>query len=166
MLSLNDIITAAIAVAAVAVPAVGVYVTVNANRRAARSALTDLTMRIGSKADDIAKEQDRIARHQGKEERAFELSIELEVLVRQADDLVHQLRSKFPEAVGITIAQALELVSDYWYADRYWALACATSDPILKARTVSYWGYAQLGVCAILSGRVRARAEHGRGRRT
>ncbi len=77
------------------------------------------------------------------------------VLAREADDLVRQLRSKFPESVAITIAQALELVTEWWYADRYWTLACETLDPIFRARTTSFWGFALFN-----------RGEYDRGRAT
>lgn len=146
-MSLNDVITAAIAVAAVAVPAAAVYITVNSNRRAARSALTELTLKIAKKGKKYGQVEDKNAGE------AYDLYMDIVVLARQADDLVRQLRSKFPESVGITIAQALELVNEWWYADHYWRLASDTADPLFRARTTSFWAFALFN-----------RGEHGRGR--
>ena len=150
MLSLNDVITAAIAVAAVTVPAVAVYITVNSNQRAARSALTELTLKIAEKAKKYGPIEDKSS------SEAYDLYLDIIVLARQADDLVRQLRSKFPESVGITIAQALELVNEWWYADHYWGLACETADPLFRARTTSFWAFALFTRGELERGRAKA----------
>lgn len=131
MLSLNDIVTAAIALAAVAVPAVAIYLGVATSRRAARSSLTELTLRIGEKAAGYNNASDTWA-----------VYLDIWVLARQADDIRKQLRNKFPESVGVKIAQALELGNDWAYADRYWELASQTADPMFRAKTRSFWALA------------------------
>jgi hypothetical protein len=132
VLSLNDVVTAAIALAAVAVPLVALYIGAAASRRAARSSLTELTLRIGEKA----------AKFDADAPTAFALYTDIWVMAREADDIRTQLRNKFPESVGVKIAQALELGNDWTYADRYWELASQTADPMFRARTMSFWALA------------------------
>lgn len=133
-MSTNDVVTALLALGAIAVSVVALVINAIAGRRAARSALTDLALKIGKEASvyrDIPNE----------DEGKFAKCQEIEVLVRQADYLVDQLHGRFPEAIGITLAQTLGLLSDYSWADQYWEMASRTKDEFFRAETVSYWGY-------------------------
>jgi len=95
----------------------------------------------------------------GQEIDSFPASQRVTALVGQADFLVDRLKPgrlalmipflarkpRFPEPVAITLAEALELTHDYWWADRYWAIASSTGNRFLQARTISWWGMALCG---------------------
>ena len=95
----------------------------------------------------------------GQEIDSFPASQRVTALVGQADFLVDRLKPgrlalmipflarkpRFPEPVAITLAEALELTHDYWWADRYWAIASSTGNRVLRARTISWWGMALCG---------------------
>jgi hypothetical protein len=133
-MSTNDVLTLIVAAAAVGASVVAILINNSVNKRAARSALTELTIRVSKKVAD----------YQQLDENADKYlpSLELQVMIRQADDLVDQLGRRFPESIGITLAQALELVAADWWADRYWQMASTTKDRYFRAYTVSYWAIA------------------------
>jgi hypothetical protein len=136
-MSTNDILTAVLAVAALAAVAatlLGFRISNGIDRRAARSALTELTIQVSTKAAKYAKLTDGDAK--------YLRALELEVLLREADGLADRLGNRFPESVGITLAQALEEMVDYWWADRYWEKAATTDDLCFRAQTISYWAIA------------------------
>ena len=133
-MSFNDVVTAIIAAAAVGASLLALWINNSVDKRAARSALTDLTVRVNQKSAAYERILD--------ESRKYKAGLELEVLLRHADELVARLGRKFPESVGITLAQALELVGDSWWADRYWELAATTKDHYFRAYTISYWANA------------------------
>jgi hypothetical protein len=132
--SVNDIVTAALAFAAIVVSVVGYLINNIVGRRAARSSLTDLTIKVHDKAEEYKKVKDQ--------SQKYPRAQELEVLLRQADFLMKQVGNDYPEAICIVFAQTLELISDYWWADKYWAAATHSDDPYYRAMTISYWALA------------------------
>ncbi len=133
-MSLNDVLTIIVATAAVGASLLALWINDSVDKRSARSALTELTVRVNQKA--AVYERIRNA------DKQYKALLELTVLLRQADELVDRLGRHFPESVGITLAQALELLGNSWWADRYWALAATTPDPYFRVYTVSYWANA------------------------
>lgn len=135
-MSANDVVTAILAFGAIAVSVVALVINSIAGRRAARSALTDLTLKVGKKAAAFRQLQDG--------DDKYYPSQEIEVLIRQADYLIEQqLRGKsFPESIAVTLAQVLEWLNDPWWADKYWAKAATVQDPYFRATTLGYWGLA------------------------
>jgi hypothetical protein len=57
---------------------------------------------------------------------------------------MQQLGTLRPDSVAVSLAQALESVQDFWWADIYWGQAVATSDPFRRGITIGYWGLALL----------------------
>jgi hypothetical protein len=174
-MSVNDILTLVIALAAVAVSVVALVISNAVDKRATRSALTDLAVKIGKKTKLYQEQQNEIEASKVKEQDVrskdgdlFARMKEIETLVGQADFLVYRLkpgifarripqlarRPQYPASVAVTFAQALEAVSDPWWADRYWDIAVRTDDEHLRALTYKYWAMA---LCA--------RSEYERGRR-
>ncbi len=88
-MSVNEIVTAVLALAAIAVPVVALVISSLAGRRAARSALTDLTLKVSDKATAYkALDEDDDKYTPGQE---------LEMLIHQADYLIEtQLRNRSP----------------------------------------------------------------------
>jgi hypothetical protein len=151
------------------------------DKRATRSALTDLAVKVGKKTKLYQDQQSEIealkeieARREveagaeieadkkekqdigSKEGDLFARMKEIETLVGQADFLVYRLkpgifarcipplarRPRYPASVTVTFAQALEAVSDSWWADRYWDKAVRTDDEHNRALTYKYWAMA------------------------
>jgi hypothetical protein len=142
VISVNDIITAVLALGAILVSVVALVINHIAGKRAAVSALTDLTLKVSKRAAAYAD------LCEGSDEQ-FHKAQDIEALIRQADYLVQQLgprfpssRLPFPETVAITLAEALERVVDPWWADSYWLIAASTSNPYFRAKTTGYWGLA------------------------
>lgn len=149
-MSVNDVVTAVLAFGAILVSVVALVINDIAGKRAARSALTDLALKVSEKTAKY--------RNLGQKADKYTPMHELEVLIRQADYLVNeQLRPRlekyrkrsffppkpqFPESVAITLAQALEVTQDPWWADRYWAIAASTNDKYHRALTKGYWATA------------------------
>jgi tetratricopeptide (TPR) repeat protein len=132
--SANDIVTAALAFAAIVVSVVGYVINNTVSRRAARSSLTDLTIKVHDKAEAYRKVTDQ--------SQKYPRAQELEVLMRQADFLMKQVGNDYPEAICIIFAQTLELIADYWWADKYWEAATHSDDPYYRAMTICYWALA------------------------
>jgi hypothetical protein len=174
-MSVNDILTLVIALAAVAVSVVALVISNAVDKRATRSALTDLAVKAGKKTKLYQEQQDEIEAGKVQEEDVsrkrndlFVRMKEIETLVGQADFLVYRLkpgifarriprlahRPQYPASVAVTFAQALEAVSDPWWADRYWDIAVQTDDEHFRALTYKYWAMA---LCV--------RSERQRGRR-
>ncbi len=141
-MSLNDVVTALLAAAAVAVPIVALMISNHADQRATRSTLSDLTVKINKATAEYQSlgDVDKYAPMR-----------EIEMLVRQAEYLTERLttrilkRTQFPKPlVATTLAQALEAVSDYWWADTHWREATSASgqDPYSRARAFGYWAAA------------------------
>jgi hypothetical protein len=136
--SANDIVSAALVLAGLIISAAALLINNGVNKRAIRNALKDLAVRVNKQA---AKYQtlDRSDAEQ------FRLSLEIQVLVRQADYLMGRLHGKFSEPVEVTLAEALELIREYWWADIYWRKATTAKDRYVRAKMFSYWGMALLG---------------------
>lgn len=162
-MSANDIVTAVLALGAVLVSVVALVINGITGKRAAVSALTDLSLKVSKRAAAYTD----LPEGSGEQ---FHKAQDIEVLIRQADYLVQQLRPRFPsagarlhslsarvpaltslfrsprprfpETVAITLAEALERVVDPWWADNYWLIAAATDNPYFRAKTISYWGLA------------------------
>jgi tetratricopeptide (TPR) repeat protein len=131
--SVNDVVTAAVALAAVVVSVVGLLINNIIGKRAARSSLTDLSIKIHDKAAKYKK---------ADASQQYSRAQELEVLLRQADFLMKQVGNNYPEAICIVFAQTLEMISDYWWADKYWKAATHSDDPYYRAMTTCYWALA------------------------
>ena len=166
-MSLNDLVTAILALAAVLVPFAALVISDAVDKRAARSTLTDLAVKINQKAAAYDKllaatesAQAAADRVQNKGNDDLYTSVkELEMLVGQADFLVNRLkpgvitgwiplvgrRPRYPSSVAITLAQALESAEDPWWADRYWKIGIETRDPHERAWAYTYWAVALCG---------------------
>jgi hypothetical protein len=166
-MSLNDIVTAIVALAAVLVPFAALVISGAVDKRAARSRLTDLAVKINQKAaayDKLfaATEPTRAAADRVQKKGNDDLYTrvkELEMLVSQAEFLVNRLkpgvitrwipqlgrRPRYPSSVAITLAQALESAEDPWWADRYWRMAIETRDLHERAWAYTYWAVALCG---------------------
>jgi hypothetical protein len=166
-MSLNDLVTAILALAAVLVPFAALMISGAVDKRAARSTLTDLAVKINQKAaaydklfaatESAQAAADRV-QNKGNDD-LFTKVKELEMLVGQADFLVNRLkpgvitrwipqlgrRPRFPSSVAITVAQALESAEDPWWADRYWRMGSETRDPHERAWAYTYWAVALCG---------------------
>jgi hypothetical protein len=136
--SASDIVSAALVAAGVMVSLVALIINNAVNKRAIRDALKDLAVKVNKRA----------AKYQSgnrNDAEQFRLSLEIQVLVRQADFLMDRLHSGFSEPVAVTLAEALELIREFWWADIYWRKATATKGLYVRAKTFSYWGLALLG---------------------
>jgi hypothetical protein len=136
--SANDIVSASLVLAGLIISTVALIINYSVDKRAMMNALKDLAVKVNKRA---AKYQ----AHDTNDAKQFRLSLEIQVLVRQADDLMERLHSKFSEPVAVTLAEALELIREYWWADTYWRTAAKAKDRYVRARTLSYWGLAYLG---------------------
>jgi hypothetical protein len=137
--SANDIVSAALVLAGLIISAVALTINYSVDKRAITNSLKDLAVKVNKRA---AKYQ----AHDTNDVEQFRLSLEIQVLVRQADDLMARLHSKFSEPVAVTLAEALELIREFWWADIYWRKATTTTkDPYVRAKMFSYWGLALLG---------------------
>jgi hypothetical protein len=174
-MSVNDILTIIVALAAVAVSVVALVISNAVDKRTTRSALTDLAVKINQKAVAYQEQENEIEADKAKghyvrskEDDHFVRMKEIEMLVGQADFLVYRIkpgffarripqlarRPRYPMSVAVTFAQALEAVNDPWWADRYWDISVQTDDEHFRALTYKYWGMA---LCV--------RGEYRRGRR-
>jgi hypothetical protein len=147
--SANDILTLAVAAAAVAVPLVALFISNHADRRAARSALTDLSLKISERT---AAYDDLDANNR------FAPSREIEMLVLQAEYLMQSLTTRrrvlFPESsVATTLAMALDKINDFWWSDKHWQKAAETADAYFRVLICSYWGAALIRRRALTQGR-------------
>jgi hypothetical protein len=166
-MSLNDLVTAIVALTAVLVPFAALVISDAVDKRAARSTLTDLAVKINKKAAAYDKlfaatqsaqaAADRV-QNKGNDDLYTRVK-ELEMLVSQADFLVNRLkpgvitrwipqlgrRPRYPSSVAITLAQALESAEDPWWADRYWRMGIETHDPHERAWAYTYWAVALCG---------------------
>jgi tetratricopeptide (TPR) repeat protein len=163
-MSSNDWVTALLALAAVIVSVVAIFINDAVDKRAARSSLTDLAVTINQKAasydklnnsTETASAAADYARTKGTDD-LYTLNKELEMLVGQAEFLINRLRrgptswlpvrredrSPYPPSVNVTLAQALESAEDPWWAERYWKMAVDNSDPHWAARAYAYWAMA------------------------
>lgn len=163
-MSVNDLVTAILALGAVLVSIVALIISDAVDKRATRNTLTDLAVKINQKAaayDKLlnetgsAKATADYARTKGSDDLYTRVK-ELEMLAGQADFLISRLgpgvvsrwipslahRPRYPWSVTITIAQALESAQDPWWADRYWELGVKTRDQYVRAWTYIYWGMA------------------------
>ena len=160
-MSINDLVTAIIAVAAVAVPLAALLISRAVDKRSARSTLTDLAVKINEMATSYAKLQSETGSAKATEDYArtkgtddlYMLCTEIEMLVGQADFLVFQLepgrairwippvarRPHYAWSIPITLAQALESTDDPWWADRYWKMSVRTSNQHVRAWAFCYW---------------------------
>ena len=137
-MSVNDVLTLIVAVAAVAVPFAAVIISNHVDQRSTRSTLSDLTMQISKSTaayDDLAADKSFIA------------SREIETLVLQAEFLMRRLtirgRALYPQSsVAATLAMALHKVHDYRWSDRYWSIAAGSAEDDFKVKVSSYWGAA------------------------
>lgn len=168
-MSVNDLVTVIVAAAAVAASIVGIVISNAVDKRATRSALTDLAVSINEKTVayeqqagkiEAAKDEAELARSK-QEGVLFVRMKEIEMLAGQADFLVDRIkpgffarripplarRPRYPQSVAVTLAQALELVADPWWADRYWDIGVQTGDDHFRALTYKYWGMALCGRC-------------------
>ncbi|MGC9962569.1 MAG: hypothetical protein ABSE47_11795 [Acidimicrobiales bacterium] len=68
-------------------------------------------------------------------------SLDLEVVTREADYLLDQCGKTYPEGGAIAFAQAMDLVSNNWWADRWWEQASRANDPYYRCRTTAAWAY-------------------------
>lgn len=137
-MSANDIVSAALVAAGLIVSAVALMINNAVDKRAIRDALKDLAVKVNEQAT-------KYQANNLNDAEQFRLSLEIQVLVRQADYLMGRLRSNFSEPIAVTLAEALELIREFWWADIYWHKAIATKDRYVRARTFSYWGLALLG---------------------
>jgi hypothetical protein len=137
-MSTNDIVTATLVGAGIIVSIVALMINNGVDKRSIRNTLKDLAVQVNEQA---AKYQ----LHKENDTEQFRLSLGIQVLVRQADFLMGRLRSRFSEPIAVTLAEALELIKEFWWADTYWRKATATKDRYVRATTLSYWGLALLG---------------------
>lgn len=136
-MSVNNVVTAMLALGAIVVSVVALWINRQVDRRATRSALTDLALRVSEQVAAYEKLSPQ------SEQESFRRKLDIEVLIRQADSLMQQLGTLRPDSVAVSLAQALESVQDFWWADIYWGQA-ATSDLFRRAITIGYWGLALL----------------------
>ena len=181
-MSVNDILTLVIALAAVAVSVVAIVINNAVDKRAARSALTDLAVKVGKKTklyqehqNEIEADKEKGQSVRSKEDDLYARMKEIETLVGQADFLVYRLKlgvfarhvpqlarkPQYPASVAVTFAQALEAVSDPWWADRYWDIAVQTDDEHFRALTYKYWAMALCGRNEYQRGRSKAYEAYG-----
>jgi hypothetical protein len=162
--SLNDLVTAILALAAVLVPFAALIISGAVDKRAARTTLADLAVKINKKSaayDKLiaetasAKAAEEYARTKGGNDLYVRVK-ELEMLADKAGFLIDRLkpgmvtrwvtplgrRPRYPWSVTITLAQALESAEDPWWADRYWKLSVETRDPHVRAWAYAYWAMA------------------------
>jgi hypothetical protein len=136
--SVNDVLTLIVAVAAVAVPFAVVLINNRVDERSTRSALSDLTLKISERTaayDDLAAD------------KKFPPSREIETLVLQAEFMMRRLasrgRPRYPQSsVAATLAMALHKVNDFRWSDTYWSMAAASAEGEFKVKVSSYWGAA------------------------
>jgi hypothetical protein len=163
-MSLNDLVTAILALAAVLVPFAALIISDAVDKRAARSTLTDLAVKINQKAaaydklmatTESTKAAEDYARTKGTDDLYTRVK-ELEMLAGQADFLINRLRPgkitrwipllgrrpRYPWSITITLAQALESAADPWWADRYWRMGTESRDPHERAWASAYWAMA------------------------
>lgn len=139
-MSINDGLTLIVAAAAVMVPLAALFISNHVDQRAARSTLTDLTLKISQLTaayDDLAVD------------KRFAPSREIETLVLQAEFLIRRLTTRrrvlYPQSsVAATLAMALDKVNDFWWSDKYWPIAAEAAEDHFKIITSSYWGAAPL----------------------
>jgi hypothetical protein len=136
--SANDIVSAALVAAGVIVSVVALIINNAVDKRAITNTLKDLAVKVNKRA---AKYQLRDT----NDAEQFRLSLEIQVLVQQADYLMDRLHSKFSHPVAVTLAEALELIREFWWADIYWHKATTAKNRYVRAKTFSYWGLAMLG---------------------
>jgi hypothetical protein len=135
--SVNDIVTWVLGAGAVVVSIVALLINNVVDKRATREALKNLVMQV---SEQCIKYQTLSL----DDRMRFRLSLEIQILVRQADYLMARLGTQFSESCAVTLAQALELIQEFWWADTYWRKATATKDRYFRAKTFSYWGLALL----------------------
>jgi len=163
-MSLNDLVTAVLALAAILVPFAALIISDAVDKRATRSTLTDLAVKINQKAaaydklvttTESAKVAEDYARTKGSSDLYTRVK-ELEMFAGQADFLINRLRPgavtrwipllgrrpRYPWSITITLAQALESAQDPWWADRYWRMSIETHDPHERAWAYTYWAMA------------------------
>jgi hypothetical protein len=163
-MSSNDLVTAILALAAILVPFAALIISDAVDKRAARSTLTDLAVKINQKAaaydklmttTESAKAAEEYARTKGSSDLYTRVK-ELEMFAGQADFLINRLRPgvvirwipllgrrpRYPWSVTIALAQALESAQDPWWADRYWRMGIETRDPHERAWGYAYWAMA------------------------
>ena len=118
-MSVNNVVTAMLALGAIVVSVVALWINRQVDRRATRSALTDLALRVSEQVAAYEKLSPQ------SEQESFRRKLDIEVLIRQADSLMQQLGTLRPDSVAVSLAQALESVQDFWWADIYWGQAAA-----------------------------------------
>jgi tetratricopeptide (TPR) repeat protein len=136
--SANEIVSAALVGAGVIVSVVALIINNAVDKRAIANALKELAVKVNKRA---AKYQLRNT----DDAEQFRLSLEIQVLVQQAGYLMDRLHSECSEPVAVTLAEALELIREFWWADIYWRKATNAKDPYVRAKAFSYWGLALLG---------------------
>lgn len=131
-MSTNDVLTLVVAGAGAMIAGVTFANTVIAGRRAARQSFADRSREVLKLSQDYtaAPEGDKYAR-----------SLDLEVVTREAGYLLEQCGKTYPEGGAIAFAQAMDLVGNNWWADRWWEQASRTGDPYYRCRTMAAWAY-------------------------
>jgi Pentapeptide repeats (8 copies) len=147
--SANDVLTLIVAIAAVAVPLAALFISNHVDERAARSALSDLTLTISQKITAY-DELDVTSK--------FAPSREVEMLVLQAEYLIQRLTTRrrilYPQSsVATTLAMALDKVNDFSWSDKYWPVALEAAEDHFKPITSGYWGAALCRRGALTQGR-------------
>lgn len=150
--SINDVLTLIVAAAAVAVPFAAILISNHVDRRATRSALTDLTLKISQQTSAY----DALAA-----DKKFAPNREIEMLVLQAEFLMKRLASRrgvlYPQSsVAATMAMALDKVNDFWWSDKYWPVAVEAAEDHFKVITSGYWAAALCRRGALTAGRTVA----------
>lgn len=134
-ISVNNLVTAMLAFGAIVVSVVALWINRQVDRRATRSVLTGLALTVSKQVSDYEKLGD-------DRQELFRRKLDIEVMVNQADSLMQQLGKLCPDSAAVTLAQALEAVQDYWWADQYWKQASHARGPYRRAITIGYWGMA------------------------
>ena len=160
-MSINDLVTAIIALAAVLVPFAALLISDAVDKRSARSTLTDLAVKVNDMATSYAKLQSETGSTKAAEDYArtkgtddlYTLCTEIEMLVGQADFLVSRLepgwfirwipslarRPRYAWSIPVTLAQTLESTDDPWWADQYWEKSVRAEDQHVRAWAFCYW---------------------------
>jgi tetratricopeptide (TPR) repeat protein len=137
--SVNDVLTLIVAAAAVVVSVAAIITSDGIDKRATRSALTDLMLKISKRV---------AAYEEVSADKKFSAMREIETLVLQAEFLIQRLTTRrrrvlYPQSsVDATLAMALDTANDFWWSDKYWASAVKTAQGPFKVITTSYWGTA------------------------
>jgi hypothetical protein len=127
-----------VGVATVAVPFAAVVISNRVDERSTRSALSDLTLKIGK----------RMAAYEVlAPDKRFMPSREIETLVLQAEFMMRRLtvrgRARYPRSsVATTLALALDKVNDFRWSDTYWSIAAESAEGDFRAIVSGYWGAA------------------------